>query len=277
MKALPLIVLASSMQLVIACPISGATIGPVSKLYLSDGVTSGYTIQGADVSQFSLNRSGEYAIAVGNTIRTVGLSNNGLGSEYTLTGSPTGLEFTNTIPGTQLFDGTRDATHNYTIDFNTGNVFRTDLDWSNPVLLFDFGTVRSTGITYDATNNSLWLLDYDFGTIYNVTLSGSILSSFAGPGGHIGGLALDPADNTLWMIQSTNSGLYYQYTKTGTFLGSVDYSSSSPISINTATWGAEFAYVPVVAPSPAPEPSGLALIGIASAVLGSYHWRRWSR
>jgi len=66
-------------------------------------------------------------------------------------------------------DGTTDGTYNYTIGYELGpsgnvGVWRTDRTWSGEQYLFALpltSTEKAYGITYDPTNNSLWVLAVD--------------------------------------------------------------------------------------------------------------------
>jgi hypothetical protein len=54
-----------------------------------------------------------------------------------------------------------------------------------------------------------------------------LISSFTVPFSNITCLAVDPADNTLWMGSQNTEGTFYQYSKSGTALGSVFYPALS--------------------------------------------------
>src|SRR6266498_1448340 len=240
---------------------TAAADGPVSPLYLtgfnSRAVLPGcsgngnanelHVIQGAnEVRSWCLQAGGnETPLAVGATIRTIGVSNfvaggNPKGGEYTLGGAYTGNSFVNPLVGfaENLVDGTRDATHNYTISgggssgtAGEGHVYSFDLKWQNPRLLFKIAGGNFDaweGIAYDATNNSLWVASSGNSTIQNYTLDGVLLSSFTAlirP--HA--LALDPADQTLWVVVGlnpldiTHSAVLRQYSKTGVLLTTKTY------------------------------------------------------
>jgi hypothetical protein len=62
------------------------------------------------------------------------------------------------------------------------------------------------------------------------------MSSFPVPFTSITCLALDPADNTLWVGSQNTEGSFYQYSKTGTQLSSVFY----PAMAGSNTLGGEF-------------------------------------
>jgi hypothetical protein len=160
-----------------------------------------------------LEGGAESALAVGSSIRTIGAVNyqfggNPAGGEYTVAGVYTGTDFANPLTGLAaseaLLDGTRDAMHNYAIG-GMGSIYSFDLNWQNPVLLFTLppSPTAWTGIAYDRTNNSLWVAPSSHAEIQDFSLDGVLLSSFTlvfppGTRGAPSGLALDPADQSLW-------------------------------------------------------------------------------
>lgn len=262
----------------LALLLSGAGLalaGPVSPWYLTAGDQgTNWIIQGASATSYAQNQPGnlgEYAIAVGSTVRTLGNGNNGLGlgSEYTLAGVYTGNNYAYPNTSLRFYDGTRDATHNYSVDFGTGRVYQMNLDWSNATLLFDtgFGGGNALGITFDATNNSLWVSQWGGTTIGDFSLGGALLSSFSTTFSGISSLALDPADNTLWMGSQGTEGTFYQYSKGGVLLSSPSYGAL----VGQNTLGGEFPFAagPVV-----PEPATLTLFAIGMAGMAGYGWRR---
>jgi len=190
-------------------------------------------------------------IAVYGDVRTTGYLAGSNGGQYTLGGAPTGTIYS--LPIGEAFDSTSDGSHNYLVDWGTGNVYQTARDFTNPVLLFNAG-VQNLGITYDAANNSLWISG-EYGTTYvtDYSLSGTLLSSFSTGHDYNDALALDPADHTLWLVNN-NSGYLEQYSQTGLLLSTGPYVG--------ATHGGEFN----LAPATTPEPGTLIMFG--SGVLG---------
>jgi hypothetical protein len=247
--------------------------GPVSKLYLTAGVEID-TVQGATATQTPTTSSGQYPIAIGATIRTTANTTNLSGAEYSLGLVPTGADYPN--PGIlEIYDGTTDGAHNYAITYPNGLLYQFDLDWSNPTLLFSTASTGNgyEGITYDATNNSLWLSALRAGTVADYTLSGTLLSSF--DTGHIqnASLALDPADNSLWIYNKTTDHdaagpLFEQYNKTGALLSTARFAAL--IGDAQGILGGEFA--PIT--TGAPEPSTLAMSGIAIMVSALIRFKR---
>jgi hypothetical protein len=214
--------------------------GPVSKLYLTAGdQNTVWVVQGPSVvnSWTQHNAPGEeYPLAVSNTVRTLGFESGFAGSEYTLSGSFTGNTYPFPFTGSEeLLDGTTDTTSNYSVDINTGNVYSFNSTWGSPTYLFTTSP-GFLGITYDATDNSLWLANHGGNTVEHRSLFGTLISSFTVPFTSITCLALDPADNTLWMGSQNTGGTFYQYSKSGTALGSVFY----PALAAQNTLGGEF-------------------------------------
>ena len=116
-------------------------------------------------------------------------------------------------------------------------------------------------MTYDPTNNSLWISGIgDWDVIADFSLTGTLLSSFStGMRGRYA-LAFDPADATLWF---NNSNLLYQYSTSGVLL-----QSGTPSGLPDADFLAgEFAEAPAV-----PIPAALPLF---ASGLGVMAW--WAR
>jgi PEP-CTERM motif len=132
-------------------------------------------------------------------------------------------------------------------------------DWTAPTTLFNLGVTSLLGITYDQTNNSLWISSFgSTSTVSDYSLSGTLLSKFNVSPTDLSCLALDPADNTLWMGSQSNEGTFYQYSKGGQLLSTVTYAALA----NQNTLGGEFNLTPTTVP----EPSSLALCGLAGIV-----------
>jgi hypothetical protein len=179
-------------------------------------------VQGpAVLNSWTQDSLAESAIALPGSIRTLGVGSPVVlpGSEYTFAGVFTGVKYPNVIG--EVLDGTTDGIHNYTADW-VGTVYRTDTDWSNPVVLFNILDYQYFGITYDPSNNSLWFAHYAGDEIQNRSMSGEILSSFHAVVIWPTFLAMDYADGTLWMASRAGNELY-QYSRSGDFLGSQAY------------------------------------------------------
>jgi hypothetical protein len=253
------------------------TIGPVSPYYLTAGdqrdilVLQGSSVVATYPTVSTSSR--EYPIIVlGSVIRTDGPNSGEPGYEYTLAGTPTGTSYAVPSIIQSAWDATTDGTHIYLMDYSAGIVYQTDLDYTNPVALFSgLGSGAFLGITYDPTNNSLWLSGWTSNLVSNYTLSGTLLSSFNAGISSLTSLALDPATGTLWMGSQQNEGTFYEYSKSGTLLQTVVY----PGLTSQNTLGGEFAF------SAIPEPSTTALFatGIFAVVLGNVArcWRRSRR
>jgi hypothetical protein len=171
-----------------------------------------------------------------------------IGSEYTPSGIYTGINFPFPLAGAGFWDGATDGTNNYSVDYNNGGVYKFDSDWGGPSLLFET-PIHYLGITYDESNNTLWLSQWDNGVVEHRALDGTLLGSFAVPFTKISCLAIDPADGTLWMGSQITQGTFYQYTQSGIIVTTRVY----PFLTKLNTLGGEFPS-PIVAPSPRPAP-----------------------
>jgi hypothetical protein len=268
--------------------------GPVSELYLTPNLSTLVGIQGASVL-FNVAESptnGQSAVAVNSTVRAIQDSgfNGWLGGEYSLsTGAPTGdtYPFPSAVSGAVLYDGTMDGTNNYSLDFYTGTVYQFGLDWSGGSPLFTLGTGSGLrmGIIYDPSNNSLWIAGYSgqVGTlISDYSLTGTLLSSFKISHDSNAGLALDPADGTLWVVSLYTSSqllLLEQYARsaTGSFGATQGaLNSQTYTGIPNDAYGAEFRYTgsiggnqnihPAIAVSLSPNTSSIKLSWPTNAV-----------
>jgi hypothetical protein len=252
--------------LIAVCPrtAQAGQTGPLDALYLTAGDQStNIIIQGTSMTTFSQaglgNGTGdEYAIAVGSTVRTLSNGNAptgfGNGAEYTLGGTFTGTTFAYPGPGA-FYDGTRDASHNYSADFHSGNIYSFNTNWTNPTLLFNSGISNSLGITYDSKDNTLWVSGFLSNSVSEFTLSGTLLTSFAVTGPGVGFVAYDGGDDSLWFGSRLTSTIY-QYDTSGNLLQSPTYASLA----NYNVLGGEFAFQSQAVP----EPASMTLAGIGA-------------
>ncbi|MFO1055183.1 MAG: hypothetical protein U1F36_23440 [Planctomycetota bacterium] len=194
---------------------------------------SPYVVMAGDQSHFHVIQSGvllrtwsvppgtaqyQYALVVHDTIRTMGANVGDIGAQYDLNGTDLGARFTHPTGPSRAWDGTTDGVHHYTID-TAGGVYRLDRDWSNPVFLFSAGGIGA--LTYDPTNDSLWVSQFGTSTITDYTMTGSVISSFSTGHTQNMALALDDADGTLWLHDRNVRGTFEQWTKSGVMLNRI--------------------------------------------------------
>ena len=239
-----------------------------SRLYLNDGLGHKVTVlQGGAIVQSTpqIHQNpgnsgiyGENAIAVSGDIRTLGTgsASTTIGAQYSLQGAYTGTDYAYPVSGAAFYDGTTDGVWNYTLDYNSGGLYRMDRNWANAQLLFNAGTGGSNGITWDQSSNTLWTSEWIGGLIRNWSMSGQLLNSWRTPFNYQGALAMDYADGTLWLGLFYQSSSYRQYSTSGTLLQTLDVAQMN----NAQVLGGEFevTVAPVIA---TPEPASLALLG----------------
>ena len=246
-------------------------IGTTGTLYLTAAdQKTGVIVSGTSFSTFNLSGSQESPIAVINGfVSTNGFAPGATGSLYSLTGALV-TAGANTLPGIGSFfiDGTSDGTSIYTVDFNNGQVVKTNSTWGTPSNLFVAAGANPGGITYDSLDKTLYISDYQDSSVKKYSLTGTLISSFST--GHIANTALsyDSKDNTVWLVNRTVSSALTleQYSATGIALQTL---TSAPLaSLNVL--GGEFA----PAATATPEPSTFALLGLGLVAFGVSKRRR---
>ncbi len=222
MSRLPAVFLASAVS---AAAYADLLTGPVSEYYLVSGDQRRVdVVQGGNINRTWTTPDFEYPVAVANTVRTLGARNRNIGREYTLAGNATGNTYPNHL-GDMFWDSTTDGQSNYLVSWSNDDVIRTDADYTNPVVLFNLGggPEDGLGITYDPTNNSLWIADFKGGSVENRALDGTLLSAFNTGISDQAALALDHADGTLWIVEWTQNGDFRQFSKAGALLSTQHY------------------------------------------------------
>jgi hypothetical protein len=265
---------------------AASQVGPIGTYYLTDysnrinGASTLDAIQGNSiVLNPSISQYQEGAIAVfpaQNVLRTFGAFNGDVGGEYgpvpSLTVSPTGPTYTNNDGVHSWNDSTTNGSVNFLVDQDVpyGGVYTVSTTFGGtPQLLFATGDDEDEGITYDATNNSLWIQDLATGVITDYSLTGTVLTSFATIGGvnNTGDLATALAmdvDHTLW-FDNYGTGTIDHYSTTGTYLGSATYA------------GLGYALGGEIGAAATPEPASLTLFGLGAAGIGLAGIRRRAR
>lgn len=200
-----------------------------SELYLTDvDDPRCFVVQdGSIVRSFNrVNTADGPGLVVQDTIKMIGQDPGQTGFEYDTDGNMLSGSYTN--PGyDSLYDGATDGVKNWTIAHNDFDVdfavLKADADWQDMEILF-VPERRSSGITYDANNDSLWITNNIGGVdrVQQFDLAGNLISEFNAVhsgGGY--GIAWDPADDTLWIpgAYGTASQLF-QYDKSGNLLQS---------------------------------------------------------
>jgi len=220
-----------------------------SELFITTSDTNDiYVVQGGEVIRQwkTVVSAQEGPIAVNDSVRTAGINLQGQGAEYTLHGIDTGKRFLHPEGIAELHDGATDGEFNYVVeDDKDVGVFRTDLAWANPVLLFRLTVpeLHLVGIAFDETDSTLWLVGstrFD-PVIEHRTLDGRLLGSFVPKGELNSALALDAADDTLWVAERTGQGVLRQYSKSGQLLQDLVV-----VGLNGRTSGAEFQFHPIL-------------------------------
>lgn len=213
--------------------------GPSSRLYMT--VLGGYpysavaVMQGDEVVDTWQTGWGEWALAVGDTVRTVVYMETDLyqgGREYGLDGTPTGVTYGQK---NGMYDGTTDGLYNYAVHGGTGEVYRFRNDWSGGEVLFTVtfqdpvSPHDGNSIAYDPADGSIWILEHQNAslgtTLAQYTLNGALVRSFSTGRTQTHGLALDPVDGTLWVGEDT---ALWQFTRDGAVVGGFQWTRDNP-------------------------------------------------
>ena len=210
----------------------GLAFGQINPLYMVSWDTNQVIVvqNGLIIDQWT--NSGafqECGLAIQSTIKMVGRQAGQNGAEYALDGTPLGGGPYFNPAFTDCYDGATDGQTNWSIahnDFTTDfAVVSGDSDWNG--LAVDFvPTRRSSGITYDAGTNTLWIANNvgGFDGLQQYDLAGNLLTDLVLPfeSGAGYGLAWDPADDTLWMTGGFSTIDCYQIDKLGNILQAID-------------------------------------------------------
>jgi len=265
-----------------------------SNLYLTGYDNNGtylYIVRGGNlITQIPESVGGEFAIAVSGDVRTTGMldttqaTNFNQGAQYGLDGTTTSIRYARNVGG-RMEDGTTDGLHNYAASYQpsgsgsgfTGIVYSFDRNWQNGDRLFDsgfLGTVdfNPVSVTCDATNASLWVTSWDSSMVKNFSLDGTVLGSFDLGHNHNRALALDGADNTLWLINGSSFPPLEQWDKSGHYITS---QSITGLANQGGIQGGEFNIFQST-PAATPEPGSSALL-VGAGLSGVTFLRRRAR
>jgi MYXO-CTERM domain-containing protein len=132
-----------------------------------------------------------------------------------------------------------------------------DQDWGGLAVAFAPNR-RSSGITYDPVNDSLWVTNTQgfADRVQQYKTDGTFVSEFtiAIPGGYA--IAYDAADDSLWVVESFGSPSIHQFDKNGNNLQNLAING-----ISNQVLGAEFA-------QRVPGPGAAGLLGLAGLAAG---------
>jgi len=226
----------------------------VSELYLTaHGSTETFVVQnGQIVRQFQRTSTVDGpALVVGQTVKLYGQVAGAVGREYDLNGGLLAGAYVN-AGFVDCYDGATDGARNWTISHNDfSNNFAAlvaGANWGSAQVAF-VPARRSSGITYDPTDDTLWVTNNVGGSdrVQHYATGGALLGEFPvglqSGGGY--GLALDYADQTLWIPGAFGTvGQLHQYSKAGALLQLVHVPG---LAVNVV--GAEFRFG---APPPLP-------------------------
>lgn len=196
-------------------------------LILEDYFDQGFfVIQGGEVirsfprADGSPNGPASPIVAI-DTIKSSPQRGGGTGYEYTLAGDVVD-KYDVPSHGGNHDAGTDGRAYIYNSEnfCGQGSMWRMDLNWQNPELLFTYTPVGgpcALGTAYDLVNDTIWIQAYGPSTIAQYDFAGNVLSSFDSIGESLG-LAYEPETDTLWTANGYGSNRIAQYDKKGNLL-----------------------------------------------------------
>jgi len=170
-------------------------------------------------------------------VRTSGGTSGESGARYDFNGNDLGDRYPFPPGVGSHWDATTDGTFNYSVDFSSGGVWKFNQDWTGGVKIFSTPS-QWLGITYDPTDNTLWISQWNGQRVEHRDMSGNVLGGFNVATASISCLALDHADGMLWMGSQSTQGTFRQYSKAGQLLQTVNY----PALTGQNTLGGEFQF-----------------------------------
>jgi hypothetical protein len=277
--------LGTMMEAVQAAPL---TVGTTSAYYLNNYADNRiYVVQGTSViNSFLKTRSGgqqEGNLAVSNGVISTKsfYGNSGGGAtagQYTTSGTAIGGGYNaRAVPtGTannEAFDGTSNGTNNFTVEWsnsqNTQRVLQYDLNWQNPVAIFNVtnsGCCQELNIAYNPLNNTLWVGGYGTNQIANYSMTGALLSLFSVGHSFSAAMGFDAADGTLWLSNGQGNN-FEQWSTTGTLLQSGSFTGLAGGNYLAGDFQSN-------GQSSVPAPGALALLGLGLLGLGAFRRRK---
>lgn len=241
-----------------ALTLTGGALAQQDPLYLTDGDGHrNFIVQNGSVQSVfgSVPSERAFGIAVAGDVRTYGYANPERGGGYDLAGNSNGNIYTYNA-GSAIADGTTNGVDtNWAIDF-FGTVYKYDRNWANGQQVWS--AQGYGGITYDPTDNTLWLSADRSAGIAHYDLNGNPLGGFNTVGGLDWDLAYEPTSNSLWVSQAFNgpNTTLYNYDKNGTLIQSFSVPGLGAASF----FGGEFEIGRV------PAPGAAALMGLGGLV-----------
>lgn len=219
--------------------LAGSASAQTEELYIVDGGSRVISVvQGGAVVRSWVGADVAMPIAVIDTVRTYGMYSTNSGAEYLPDGTPTGVTYTyqgESNTGQNIDGGTDGLEYIFLAAWNNGAIWRFDLDWKNPEVLF--AVSGPTGVTYDSSTGNLWVISFNNQNVTEYDMSGTVISSFSysTSSAWMGCLAYEASTDTLWATDFSN-GTMYQFSKTGSVLQSFVVPG-----IAGYAWGGEFA------------------------------------
>jgi serine/threonine-protein kinase len=239
---------------------AGLNVAPRSPLYLAiEGGLGIVRARRTDVLPYNPTTATAIAVSADLGVRTMaGIAPWTTGGSFRLDGTPIAVPVAPSAAICCFSDGTTDGRFNYSVRqdstllepigsraLSPPALYQFERDWSKPQALFPLlPEGEYFGVAHSTAGDSFWLTrnTRNEGRIEHWSRQGALLSTrILVPWADLMGLALDPADNTLWVTRPGSSGVLRleNFDTAGRHLGSLDVPWPHPV------WrpgGAEFAW-----------------------------------